>query len=97
MSSSINICVTLTLCNDLQNNLACCDSVSRRRSGGEGEGVGVADEDGEALVGEGAELQASLVRHPNDPENVPGQRLLEARSFNKVQPMDNATACCCRP
>jgi hypothetical protein len=38
------------------------------------------------------ELQASLARHPNDPKDPPSQRLLEARSFNKVQLMDNATA-----
>jgi hypothetical protein len=34
-----------------------------------------------------------LAHHPNDPEDPPSQRLLEARSFNKVQLMDNATTC----
>jgi hypothetical protein len=43
------------------------------------------------------ELQALLVRHPDDPADKPDQRLLEARSFNKVQPMDNDTPSCGRP
>jgi hypothetical protein len=32
-------------------------------------------------------------RHPNDPEDAPGQRLQEVRTFQKVRPMDDATAC----
>jgi hypothetical protein len=39
------------------------------------------------------DLQAQLVRHLDDPDYASGQRLLEARSFNKVQLMDDATAC----
>jgi hypothetical protein len=32
-----------------------------------------------------------MAHHPDDPMNASGQRLLEARSFNKVQLMDNDT------
>jgi hypothetical protein len=38
------------------------------------------------------ELPAMLVRHLDDPEDALGQCLLEARSFSKVQPMDDDTA-----
>jgi hypothetical protein len=37
------------------------------------------------------ELQATLARHPDDLEDAPGKRLLEAMSFDKVQPMDDNT------
>jgi hypothetical protein len=37
------------------------------------------------------ELQAAMARHPDDPKDMLGQFLLEARSFNKVQPMNNDT------
>jgi hypothetical protein len=33
-----------------------------------------------------------LASHPNNPEDPPSQRLLEARSFNKMQLMENSTA-----
>jgi hypothetical protein len=33
-----------------------------------------------------------LACHPVDPEDTPAQCLLEARSFNKVQPMDDTDA-----
>jgi hypothetical protein len=42
-------------------------------------------------------LQALLACHPDNPEDVSGLRLLEVRSFNKVQPMDDATAHLFRP
>jgi hypothetical protein len=31
--------------------------------------------------------------HPDDSEDTSGLRLLETRSFQKVQPMDGATVC----
>jgi hypothetical protein len=40
---------------------------------------------------ENLEFQATLARHPDDLEDTPVECLLEARSFNKVQPMDDNT------
>jgi hypothetical protein len=36
---------------------------------------------------------AAVVRHPDDPEDALGQRLLEAQSLQKVKLMDDATTC----
>jgi hypothetical protein len=43
-------------------------------------------------VEEEMELQAAMTCHPDDPADMSGQRLLDARSFNAVQPMDDDTA-----
>jgi hypothetical protein len=55
------------------------------------EGACDAGEEGEALVGEGAGA-CDGAHHPNDPKDASGRCLLEARSFEKVQPMYDAIA-----
>jgi hypothetical protein len=35
---------------------------------------------------------AARARHPDDPADEPGLHLLQARSFNEAQPLDEATA-----
>jgi hypothetical protein len=37
-------------------------------------------------------MMAVAARHPDDPANEPGLHVLQARSFNEAQPLDEATA-----
>jgi hypothetical protein len=37
-------------------------------------------------------MMADTARHPDDPNDKPGLHLLQARSFNEAQPLDETTA-----